>query len=319
MKLIEIGVNLTDPVFRGVYRGKQAHPDDLDQVLERARKVGVHKMIVTGGSLSESREALELASRYDSLLYATVGCHPTRCLEFTQGNDPEGYYNQLLSLARSHEYQGRVVAIGECGLDYDRIQFCPKKVQLEYFIKQLDLAETTGLPMFLHNRNTGNDFIDIMRQHRHRIRGGVVHSFTGSLEEALALVDLDLYIGINGCSLKTEENLRVVKAIPCHKLMIETDAPWCDIRPTHASFPYLKQARSSSSSNFVYHTFESKKKERFVPGSLVKGRNEPCNIQDVLLVMAAVRETSPTDLALTLYENTCRLFFPTEAAKVQRF
>ncbi|KAJ1656530.1 hypothetical protein IWQ61_003908 [Dispira simplex] len=299
MKLIEIGVNLTDPVFRGVYRDKQAHPDDLDQVLERARKVGVHKMIVTGGSLSESREALELVSRY--------------------GNDPEGYYNQLLSLARSHEYQGRVVAIGECGLDYDRIQFCPKKVQLEYFIKQLDLAETTGLPMFLHNRNTGNDFIDIIRQHRHRIRGGVVHSFTGSLEEALALVDLDLYIGINGCSLKTEENIRVMKAIPCDKLMIETDAPWCDIRPTHASFPYLNQARSPSSSNFVYHTFESKKKERFVPGSLVKGRNEPCNIQDVLLVMAAVRETSPTDLALTLYENTCRLFFPTEAAEAQRF
>ncbi|CAI2179500.1 12980_t:CDS:2 [Funneliformis geosporum] len=158
-----IGANLTDSVFRGIYRGVQAHADDFAQVLHRGRDAGVEKIIVTAGTLSEAHEALELVKNYDDL-YMTVGCHPTRCREFEQ--DPEGpdeYYQKLLNLATSRESQDKIVAIGECGLDYDRLHFCPKEVQLKYFERQFDLAEKTGLPMFLHNRNTGNDFMDILQ------------------------------------------------------------------------------------------------------------------------------------------------------------
>ena len=94
--------------------------------------------------------------------------------------------------------------------------------------------------MYLHSRSTKGDFSRIVKENRHKFSTGVVHSFTGDIEEMKELVDMGLYIGVNGCSLKTEENLEMVKKIPLERIMLETDCPYCDIRNSHASSKYVK-------------------------------------------------------------------------------
>lgn len=162
---------------------------------------------------------LELAKTNPNL-YSTVGCHPTRCDEFEKSKNPDEYLNELLKVAQ--ENPDKIVAIGECGIDYDRLHFCPKEVQMKYFEKQLELAKATKKPLFLHCRNAYSDFADIMRRHNSELFGGVVHSFTGNKDEAKMFTDMGYFIGINGCSLKTQENIDAMCSIPTEFLMIET-------------------------------------------------------------------------------------------------
>ncbi len=105
-----------------------------------------------------------------------------------------------------------------------------------YFEKQLELPKLTKLPLFLHCRNAYADFFEILNRHHNELHGGVVHSFTGSKEEAKLFTDLGYFIGINGCSLKTQENIEAMCSIPSQYLMIETDCPWCECKASHAGF-----------------------------------------------------------------------------------
>ncbi|XP_055380064.1 deoxyribonuclease TATDN1 isoform X2 [Condylostylus longicornis] len=282
-------------MFQGFYNGSQKHPSDLIHVLERAGTYGVEKAIITVGRISEIEEAINISNKNDKL-YITIGCHPTRCNEFE--SNPEEYFLQLCSaIEKNHS---KVVAIGECGLDYDRLKFCEKEIQKKYFERQLDLAKKYSLPLFLHCRNAHFDFCEIVGRNMEKIfpTGGVVHSFDGTLEEAKKIIGLGFYIGINGCSLKTEENLKVVKELPNNKILLETDCPWCGIRPSHASSKYVK-----TQFPFV------KKKDKWTKDTLVDGRSEPCQIRQVLEVIAGVKEETIDVLANTYYQNTIDLFF----------
>ncbi|KAM7537630.1 hypothetical protein Aperf_G00000067692 [Anoplocephala perfoliata] len=292
-KFIDIGANLTDSMFSGVYNGSQKHPPDLDQVLTRAFRTGLEKIIVTAGCEEDITAAKALCSS-DSRLFYTVGCHPTRCHEFAV--NPDQYYE---SLKRSVLEDGsRVVAIGECGLDYDREHFCPKEVQLPYFKRQLCLASEMRLPLFLHCRNAFEDLVSSIRKHveENGPVQGVIHTFDGSHEQAEEVLNLGLYIGLNGCSLKNKMNLEVVASIPQDRILFETDAPWCDIRPTHAGFQH------------IVTKFEKKKANKWTPDCMVTGRNEPANIIQVLEVVAGARGQSLDELALSAYENTMKVF-----------
>lgn len=125
-------------MYAGVYRDSVKHPEDRQKVLERAWNVGVSKIIITGtfhskfysysiaGNIQEAKEALELA-RMDDRLYSTVGVHPTRCSEFLE-NNPEEMMKELITIGKEGKAEKKIVAVGEFGLDYDRLHFCDKEV-----------------------------------------------------------------------------------------------------------------------------------------------------------------------------------------------
>ncbi|GAB2295919.1 hypothetical protein Dimus_030067 [Dionaea muscipula] len=159
---------MIDGMFKGIYNGKQYHAPDIQAVLTRAWRAGVDRIIVTGGSLEESREALAIAET-DGRLFCTVGVHPTRCKEFEDSGDPERHFQALVSLAKEGVEKGKVVAIGECGLDYDRLHFCPADLQKKYFEKQFELANALKLPMFLHMRAAAEDFCHIVDRNKSRV------------------------------------------------------------------------------------------------------------------------------------------------------
>ncbi|GAA5944906.1 3'-5'-exodeoxyribonuclease [Sporobolomyces koalae] len=306
-RLIDIGSNLGDPVFRGHYHGKQSHPDDFEAILNRARTAGVQVQLLTGDSIPGSTDVLNLASKYEGL-FATVGCHPCRATEMEKfPGGIEAYVEQLDEIIRTHSGpNGKVLAVGECGLDYDRLFLAPKESQLRTFPPQLALATKHDLPLFLHSRNCHEDFISILQNHPTQLRG-VVHSFTGTLEEANELISLGLYIGINGCSLKTEDNLQVVQHLPLERIMVESDCPWCEIRPSHASSKFLQDLPSELKDKWC---IPQVKKEKFVEGKGVKGRNEPAGTGLVAWVISRLKGVTIEQVAQVTTRNAIALFGP---------
>lgn len=209
MQLIDIGANLTHESF----------DRDRDAVLQRARAAGVAQLVITGASREHSPKALDLARAHPGVLFATAGVHPHHAVEYTEECDAE--MRALLA-------QPEVVAVGECGLDYNR-DFSPRPAQRRAFERQLQTAVDTGKPLFLHQRDAHADFMAIMKQFDVRLPAAVVHCFTGTREELFDYLDQDWHIGITGwlCDERRGAHLRaLVPSIPGQRLMIETDAPY---------------------------------------------------------------------------------------------
>ena len=183
---------------------------------------------------------------------------------------------------------------------------------MKWFERQLELSKTTEKPLFLHlreysgeiNEETADlkateDFLNIVSRNKESVvSGGVVHSFTGSLDELNRILnETSFYIGINGCSLKTKENLEVVKEVPLDRIMIETDCPWCEIKATHAGYAMIKT------------TFPTKKDpKKWAEGHCVKNRSEPCHIVQVAEVIAKVKDVDVDIVADHAFENSKKLF-----------
>lgn len=185
-------------------------------------------MIVTGSCESSSSFADRLCEEHPGYLHSTAGIHPHDAKQY----DPE---SSIATLKKLYQ-KPHVVAVGECGLDYNR-DFSPRDLQKECFAAQLELAVETGLPLFLHERDAHDDFVAMLQEVRSGISRAVVHCFTGSAIEAERYLELDFHLGITGwiCDERRGTHLReVVRTIPVERLMIETDAPYLaprDYRP----------------------------------------------------------------------------------------
>lgn len=259
LPLIDIGANLTSKRFR----------DDLDAVLERAKLNNIYKMILTGTDAETTKAAGELATKHPDFLYATAGVHPHHASDWNE---------DLASLIRKLANNENVIAIGECGLDFNR-NFSTPEDQTLCFEAQLEIAVETKLPVFLHERDAHLRFLEILSEFAENLSSTVVHCFTGSKTELKAYLDLDCYIGITGwvCDKRRGEALReAVSYIPKDRLMIETDAPY-----------------------LLPKNIKPKPKN---------GRNEPSYLPLVLQEIAQLREESEAEIAKLTTANTLHFF-----------
>lgn len=258
MQWFDVGVNVPSDV------------STLVPMLQRAVDVGVTQIMLTGTNITISQQAADLAHRYPEQVFSTAGIHP-HYAELA----PTDFIQKIRTLAK----QPQVVAIGECGLDFNR-DFSPRDTQLAVFEQQLILACELGLPVFLHERDAFDAQYALLEKYSKQLSGAVVHCFTGNKEQMQAYLALGFYIGITGwvTDEKRGADLREAMAyLPIERLMLETDAP------------YLKPKKLSS--------------DKIVG---VK-QNEPCYLPVIAKTLAVLMDTSIESLAKHSKHNTQQL------------
>ncbi|KAK3895168.1 hypothetical protein Pcinc_001103 [Petrolisthes cinctipes] len=277
--IVDIGANLTNKKFTR----------DLDSVVSRARDAGVHKIMVTGTTVQSSKEALRLTRLYPESLYSTAGVHPHEAKSWEAETESE-----LRELLASQE----VVAVGECGLDFNR-NFSPQDIQLEVFEKQVSLACELKKPLFIHERDAHKEVLEVLGRHKERLPSVVIHCFTGDATMAAAYLKQGCYIGLTGYVWKdkSEDGVRRILedgVVPLDRLLVETDSPFM-YPNTRASKlpPYVKEALTERSLTFLhrYCTFQ---------------RNEPCSLPVTIEMIAAYMKKKSEQVALQTTFNALK-------------
>ena len=193
--------------------------EDREAVVARAAAAGVSRIIVPAIDLAGCTAVLQLAAEYEGV-YAAVGVHP---------NSTAAWEDAWLSSLRDLAQDEKVVAIGEIGLDYYR-ERAPKDVQQRALRLQLELAADLELPVILHNRESNEDMIRLLRQapQASQDRPGVLHSFAADWSTAQAALNMGYYLGFTGpvTYKKADELRQVVAQVPLERILVETDAPF---------------------------------------------------------------------------------------------
>jgi len=237
---------------------------DLPAVLGRARAAGVTRMQVIGTRAADSEAAAELAARERGVT-AAAGIHPN-----DTGDLPADEWDRVVKLASS----GLVNAIGETGLDWYR-DFAPRESQRDFFDRHLRLAQSLSLPVVVHSRESTRDCLVMLRDAM--ARGplvAVLHSFTGTTEEAAEAVDLGLHLGFAGMvTFRSAGSLReIVKQVPADRILVETDSPFLSPEPLRGK------------------------------------RNEPANVVHTARCLALARGETLEQLAASTTANARRVF-----------
>lgn len=271
----------------------EAYKEDMHDVVKRALEKNI-AMITIGTQSTTSATGADLATQYDAV-FATIGLHPNHVhkQEFFDANElpPElevknsghvktrsehfdpAYYETLVK-------QPKVVGIGECGLDYYRIPegADPAQVKAEQEHEaraQIDFATKVEKPLVIHCRDAHADQYKLLKEsidHGGLTKRGVIHSFTGTLEEALRYIDIGFYIAFNGIVTFSKELPEVAKQIPLEYLLVETDAPYLTPPPNRGK------------------------------------RNEPANVEHVARFIADLRGITLNEVAEVTTNNAIKLF-----------
>lgn len=254
MKLIDTHCHLND----------QQLYQDIDNVISRALQTGVEKMVVIGWDEESSKLAIKLAETYP-FIYACVGFHPENI---------EDVHEKTLQNVLELSSHPKVVGIGEIGLDYYWEKDPAKREnQKAFFIKQIEYANKVGLPISIHSREAFQDTIQILREHK-PLHGGVMHCYSGSVENIDDIINLGLYIGLDGpVTFRNAKTPKEVAAeVPLEKLVLETDSPYLSPHPLRGTV------------------------------------NEPSNLILIADEIANIRAMSKKHLLEVVYDNSCRLF-----------
>lgn len=188
--------------------------ENIDKVVKSAKNAGVSYLIVSGYDIKNNKEVIDIANRYDNI-YLSIGFHPSEANVITD--------NDINNLKEQIKNNKKVIAIGEIGLDY-HWEKDNKDKQKELFKKQINLAKELNLPIVVHSRDAFQDTYDILKEANHR---GVIHCFSGNIENAKMYANLGYYFGIGGVLTFKNTNLReTVKEMPVDRILLETDSPY---------------------------------------------------------------------------------------------
>jgi TatD DNase family protein len=261
---------------------------DREQVVERARAAGVNRILIPGLSVASSLEALIVAQAHPDI-FAAIGVHPGEVASWDAQS-----MSTLRELANppypESDDQGKVVAVGEIGLDYYR-EAARRELQQDVLKRQLDFAEQIGRPVVIHMREQvdtqdgecASDLIDILSAWSAGLRSrgsslaeapGVLHSFSGSLQVAEAAIGLGFFIGIGGpvTYKNAGERRALVAALPLERMLIETDAPYLTPAPRRGE------------------------------------RNEPAFVRHIADKIGEIQSKHPDEVAAVTSANAARLF-----------
>jgi TatD DNase family protein len=264
-----------------------AYKDDREETIARAKDAGVG-MNVVGTQFDTSKDAVALAEQYDTV-WATIGLHPIHTTKSYHDEKelgpsfakaPAGKEGQEGFTSRGERFDisnyqrlaesSRVIAIGECGLDYYRVDESTKETQIKAFVQQIELANSLNKPLMLHIRNAYDDALEVLKAHA-KVRGDV-HFFAGDWAIAKRFLDMGFTLSFTGVITFTHDYDEVVRNTPLDMLLSETDAPYVTPAP-----------------------FRGK-------------RNEPAYIPYIVRKIADIKGESEEKTAAQLFENAARVF-----------
>ena len=234
--------------------------DDIELVIQNAKENGINKLIISGCEKRNIDEAIEIANTYENV-YLSLGFHPEEANNITE--------EDLIEFKNKIKNNKKIVAIGEIGLDYHYVKD-NKERQKGLFKKMINIARENNLPVVVHTRDAFQDTYDILKEEK---ANGVIHCFSGNIDNAKMYTDLGLSLGIGGVLTFKNTNLKeTIKNISLEKIVLETDSPYLAPEPKRGT------------------------------------KNEPKNVYYVALELAKLKDISLEKLSQITENNVKRIF-----------